>query len=86
MYKIRSTTKSILSLLAILFAYGVVGRMDYDDAVMMENAQKQAVHPDCLVADSTSSTSQIQALPTGQEEFPDAPEISPANPCNILIY
>jgi hypothetical protein len=41
------TIKTILSLLAVLCAYGVVGRMDYDDAVMMENAYKQPVHTDC---------------------------------------
>lgn len=81
-----STIKSILSLLAILCAYGVVGRMDYDDAVMMENAQKQTVHTDCLTADSTSAARQIQAISVDPVELPGEPEISPADSCNILVY
>jgi hypothetical protein len=32
--------KDALCLLAMLFAYGIAGRMDYDDAVMLEQAQQ----------------------------------------------
>ena len=35
-----STIKAVLCLLTIIVAYGVVGRTDYKDAVMMENAYK----------------------------------------------
>ena len=35
-----SPFKSVLCLLAILFAYGIAGRMDYDDAVMLEQARQ----------------------------------------------
>lgn len=36
-----STVKDVLCLLAIVVAYGIAGRMDYDDAVMLEEAQRQ---------------------------------------------
>lgn len=45
-----STMKDVLCLLAIVVAYGIVGRMDYDDAVMLEEAQRQptaATSNDC---------------------------------------
>jgi hypothetical protein len=32
--------KDALCLLAMLVAYGIAGRMDYDDAVMLEQAQQ----------------------------------------------
>ena len=35
-----STIKTVLCLLTIIVAYGVVGRMNYENAVMMENAYK----------------------------------------------
>jgi hypothetical protein len=33
--------KDALCLLAMLVAYGIAGRMDYDDAVMLEQAQQE---------------------------------------------
>ncbi|BBP02998.1 hypothetical protein TPL01_22180 [Sulfuriferula plumbiphila] len=81
-----STIKTILSLLAILCAYGVVGRMDYDDAVMMENAQKQAAHPDCLRVASASSTRQTQPVQTGLADISDESASKPADPCSALVY
>ncbi|MBN8490066.1 MAG: hypothetical protein J0M00_01365 [Burkholderiales bacterium] len=33
--------KNALCLLAMLVAYGIAGRMDYDDAVMLEQAQQE---------------------------------------------
>lgn len=38
-----STLKDVLCLLAIVVAYGISGRMDYDDAVMLEEAQRQPI-------------------------------------------
>ena len=81
-----STIKTILSLLAILCAYGVVGRMDYDDAVMLENAQKQTAHSDCLKKAAASSTHPIQPVSVDQADLHDEPETRPADPCNILVY
>ena len=45
-----STLKGVLCLLAILVAYGVAGRMDYDDAAMLEEAQQAAALADCPTA------------------------------------
>ena len=42
-----STLKDVLCLLAILLAYGIAGRMDYDDAAMLEEAQQPAAPTDC---------------------------------------
>ncbi|QDL38713.1 hypothetical protein [Rhodoferax sediminis] len=35
-----STLKDALCLLAIFFAYGITGHMDYEDAVMLEETQR----------------------------------------------
>lgn len=42
-----STLKNVLCLLAILVAYGIAGRMDYDDAVMLEEVQQATVPAYC---------------------------------------
>lgn len=81
-----STIKTILSLLAILCAYGVAGRMDYDDAVMMENAQQQAAHPHCLRGASASSARQTQPVQTGLADLSDGSATHPADPCSALAY
>ena len=43
------TLKSIIIVLAILVAYGIVGRMDYEDALLMEQVRPQTgadcIHP-----------------------------------------
>jgi len=44
---LMSTLKDVLCLLAILVAYGIAGRMDYDDAAMLEEAQQAAALADC---------------------------------------
>jgi hypothetical protein len=41
--QLMPTLKDILCLLAVLVAYGIVGRMDYDDAVMLEEAERAPV-------------------------------------------
>ena len=45
-----STLKNVLCLLAILVAYGIAGRMDYDDAAMLQEAQQAAARADCPTA------------------------------------
>ena len=35
-----STLKDALCMLAIFFAYGITGHMDYEDAVMLEETQR----------------------------------------------
>ena len=46
-----STLKDALCLLAILVVYGIVGQMDYEDAVAAQEAQQPSLppdRPDCL--------------------------------------
>ncbi len=78
-----STIKTILCLLAILCAYGVVGRMDYEDAVMMENAYKQPAQTDCLRAVSHSSPHEKQPVHTN---VTDEAVTDPADACNVQRY
>ena len=50
-----STVKSILCLLAIVAAYGIAGHLDYEDAVMLEEIERQSlvvVVDDCLQAEA----------------------------------
>ena len=44
------TFKDVLCLLAIFAAYGMVGRLDYEDAVGLEQLIKERHHADCLTA------------------------------------
>ncbi|MDF3831960.1 hypothetical protein P3W85_03170 [Cupriavidus basilensis] len=41
------TLKESLCLLAIFVAYGVAGRLDYEDAVLLEQLQKERQQADC---------------------------------------
>ena len=50
-----STVKSILCLLAIVAAYGIAGHLDYEDALMLEEIERQSlvvVADDCLQAEA----------------------------------
>ena len=62
-----SNFKSVLCLLAILLAYGVAGRMDYDDAVMLEQVRQA----DVLAADVTRAA----VAAAGDETRPGVPTI-----------
>lgn len=42
------TFKEALCLLAIVIAYGITGRMDYEDALLMEQVRQQ-VGADCIL-------------------------------------
>ena len=42
------TFKETLCLLAIVVAYGITGRMDYEDALLMEQVRQQ-VGADCIL-------------------------------------
>jgi hypothetical protein len=52
-----STVKSILCLLAVVAAYGIAGRLDYEDAVMLEEIERQSVvvADDCLRAEADAA-------------------------------
>ena len=62
-----SNFNSVLCLLAILIAYGVAGRMDYDDAVMLEQARQAEV----LAADVACAA----MAAAGDETRPGVPAI-----------
>ena len=42
--------KDVLGLLAIFIAYGIVGRLDYEDAVRLEQITRERQHAECLTA------------------------------------
>lgn len=44
-----TTFKDVLCLLAIFVVYGIVGRLDYEDAVGLEQIIKERHHADCRV-------------------------------------
>ncbi|MBT9597760.1 MAG: hypothetical protein IV094_17395 [Vitreoscilla sp.] len=50
-----STLKDTLCLLAILVAYGIAGRMDHDDAVLLDDVQRATAPTDCAT-DETCTT------------------------------
>jgi hypothetical protein len=69
-----STAKSFLCLLAIVAAYGVAGHLDYEDAVMLEEIERQSVvvvADDCVQGDTNEASmrrpsggwSPVQPLP-----------------------
>jgi hypothetical protein len=45
-----TTIKDVLCLLAIFIAYGIAGRLDYEDAVRLEKIRRDRPRADCLTA------------------------------------
>ena len=43
-----STFKDVLCLLAIFVLYGIAGRLDYEDAVGLEQIHRERLHATCL--------------------------------------
>ena len=39
-----TTIKDFLCLLLVVIGYGIAGRMDYDDALLLDEAQRHQVH------------------------------------------
>ena len=39
-----STIKDFLCLLLVIVCYGIAGRIDYDDALLLDEAQRHQVH------------------------------------------
>ena len=75
-----STIKDFLRLLLVVVCYGVAGRMDYDDALILEEAQRHqasAINADCPAAAQATSE---QRRPAPIE--PDGPQTD-ADPCVI---
>lgn len=55
-----STLKDTLYLLAILVAYGIAGRMDHDEAALLDDVQQETAPADCAT-DETRTTRGPQA-------------------------
>jgi hypothetical protein len=79
-----SPLKDALCLLAILVAYGIVGRMDYDDAVMLEAAQRAAVEHAAIDCDGESADSMPASNARANPIGPDTP--SDSGPCGLPPY
>lgn len=75
-----STFKDLLCLLVIFIAYGITGRMDYEDAVALEQIVAER---DRLIAECPAVT--LEELPAGDwsAEGPLAPvsRTEPPEPC-----
>jgi len=75
-----STIKDFLCLLLVVVCYGVAGRMDYDDALLLDEAQRHPAHAvdtGCAAAISAVSESKGREL----VDPGDAP--TSADPCVI---
>jgi len=79
-----STLKDTLCLLAILIAYGIAGRMDYDDAVMLEDVQRAAALADCA-ADGARTVTEPQT-PTNDLRFDPRDDDAEANTPNGDVH
>ena len=78
-----STTRMFFYLLIIFGAYGLVGRIDYEEAVRMENAYRDA--PPTRLA----STFTTGVQPTPVDESSAAAAIAPerfADPCGTARH
>ena len=42
--------KDVLCLMAIFIAYGIAGRLDYEDAVRLEQITQERQHAECLTS------------------------------------
>ena len=71
--------KDLLCLLAILVAYGIVGRMDYDDAVMLEAAQRAVVERTTIDGDAKPADSMPESAAWARQIARDTP--SDSAPC-----
>jgi hypothetical protein len=74
------TFKEALCLLAIVIAYGITGRMDYEDALLMEQVRQQ-VGADCILPLASDNTLP-EVGPTGHPPVARPIEgIPPEAPC-----
>ncbi len=76
-----STFKDLLRLLAIFVAYGIAGRMDYEDAVALEQIVEER---DRLVAECPAVTQEEHSAGDWNTEWPLVPvsRTDPAEPCS----
>jgi hypothetical protein len=66
---VMSTFKDVLCLLAIFVLYGIAGRLDYEDAVELEQISQERLHADCLM----DPPARHDAFARINDQRPDAP-------------
>jgi len=64
-----STFKDVLCLLAIFVLYGIAGRLDYEDAVGLEQIRQERLHAVCLMDPPAGHDAFAQI----NDQRPDAP-------------
>ena len=74
-----STLKDVLCLLAIFVAFGIAGRLDYEDAVMLEEVQQAPAHTDCSPA-ATPAMREPPPQPTDRRVDPQSIAAPPGLP------
>ena len=79
-----STMKIVLCLLTVVVDYGVVGRMDYEDAVMMENAYRNQAPADRFDSACDSSAPGIHNVQMHGAHLAD--EAARVDACNAGRY
>ena len=75
-----STIKDFLCLLLVIVCYGIAGRIDYDDALLLDEAQRHQVHAvdiGCAAAIRAASES------NGHELVDPGAAPTNADPCAI---
>ena len=83
-----STIKDVLCLLAIFVDYGITGRLDYEDAVRLEQTLQERQLADCLMAsapadhDALARSSALPFDPPSRPTDEDLPE--DGQPCARL--
>ena len=70
-----TTFKNVLCLLAIFIAYGITGRLDYEDAVRLEQIRQERRHAGCL----TASTPAVRESVSPLKDMSFDPRSRPAN-------
>ncbi len=77
-----STFKDVLCLLAIFVLYGIAGRLDYEDAVGLEQIRQERLHAACLT-DQLARINDQRLDPPGKDM--DAGLPADGRPCPLPV-
>ena len=75
-----STIKDFLCLLLVAVCYGIAGRTDYDDAMLLDEAQR---HPALVVDTDCTAAIPSVADSTGREFVDHGDTPTDASPCVV---
>ena len=75
-----STIKDFLCLLLVVICYGIAGRMDYDDAMLLDEAQRRPAH---AVDIGCPAAIPVVSESTGRELVGPGAAPTDADPCVI---